>query len=434
MRDDFLAPPDESFTAYLARRRQVFAVVYLGYAGAYLVRNNVKVFSDLLAEERGWSAQEVGYVLTGFTLTYGLAKLVMGIAVDRGSERRIFALCLAAAAVCCAIMAGLGSVAAMVAAMAVIGVFQGALAPAALTTIGAWYPNAMRGSRVAIWNTSQNVGAGLLPVIGAAGFALFGVHDWRIAFWLPGLIVLLGAAWIYRVGADRPWQEGFPTLTEMYGAAGVPRLQHTNQGSYWRMIRVHVLTNRLLVTVGVINALLYLARFGVLNWMPIYLARDHGFTLGQTSTAMVFFEWGALPGALAFAALAWRWPNRTATAAAGGTVLLAAVIWLYAGTVEFDAILIIALVLGALTYGPQVTVNILTLNFVSPRATGLAVGFVGLGGYLVGEIAANLAMPAIAEQIGWSAGFTLLSVTSLVAAALYGTLRDAERRVVLLSE
>lgn len=274
----------------------------------------------------------------------------------------------------------------------------------------------------------------MLPMIVAGGFLLIGVHDWRIAFWLPGAIVLVGAAWVYRMGADRPWQEGFPTLTEMHGAAGVPRLPYVSQGTYWRMIRVHVLTNPLLVTVGVINALLYLARFGILNWMPIYLARDHGFTLGQTSTAMAFFEWGALPGALVFAVLAWRWPNRTATAAAIGTVLLAATIWLYAGTMEFDAILAIALVLGALTYGPQVTVNILTLNFVSPRATGLAVGFVGLGGYLVGEIAANLAMPAIAQRVGWSAGFTLLSVTCLVAAALYATLRGAERRVVLLAE
>ena len=408
--------------------------VYVGYAGAYLVRNNVKVVSDLLSEDRGWSAQQVGYVLTGFTVTYGVAKLVMGVLVDRGSERRMFAMCLAASAVFCIAMAFLNSLAAMVGVMAAIGVLQGALAPAALTTIGAWYPNAMRGSRVAVWNTSQNIGAGMLPMIVAGGFLLIGVHDWRIAFWLPGAIVLVGAAWVYRMGADRPWQEGFPTLTEMHGAAGVPRLPYVSQGTYWRMIRVHVLTNPLLVTVGVINALLYLARFGILNWMPIYLARDHGFTLGQTSTAMAFFEWGALPGALVFAVLAWRWPNRTATAAAIGTVLLAATIWLYAGTMEFDAILAIALVLGALTYGPQVTVNILTLNFVSPRATGLAVGFVGLGGYLVGEIAANLAMPAIAQRVGWSAGFTLLSVTCLVAAALYATLRGAERRVVLLTE
>lgn len=142
MRDDFLAPPHESFAAYLARRRQVFMAVYVGYAGAYLVRNNVKVVSDLLSEDRGWSAQQVGYVLTGFTVTYGVAKLVMGVLVDRGSERRMFAMCLAASAVFCIAMAFLNSLAAMVGVMAAIGVLQGALAPAALTTIGAWYPNA----------------------------------------------------------------------------------------------------------------------------------------------------------------------------------------------------------------------------------------------------------------------------------------------------
>ena len=36
----------------------------------------------------------------------------------------------------------------------------------------------------------------------------------------------------------------------------------------------------------------------------------------------------------------------------------------------------------ALIHGPQLIVNIMTLNFVPPKAAGVAIGFVGLFGYI----------------------------------------------------
>ena len=85
MRDDFAAPRWRTMGHYLRRRRVVFAVAYLGYAACYLVRNNVAVASDILSREHGWTPTQIGSILAGFTLSYGIGKLVMGVVVDRFS-------------------------------------------------------------------------------------------------------------------------------------------------------------------------------------------------------------------------------------------------------------------------------------------------------------------------------------------------------------
>lgn len=393
---------------FVARRRRVFLVAYLGYAACYLVRNNVAVVSELLTRELGVSATQVGALLAGFTLSYGLGKLVMGVVVDQLSLRYAFAWGLGISAVLCCAMAFLRDPWALGLALVLIGLVQGACAPAALAMIGAWYPPAQRGSRVAVWNTSQNVGALALPMMISGGLALTGPTDWRIGFWAPGLVALACALLVGRVGGERPWQEGYPTLRTLYGADANPGLTVPAEVSYWTLVRVHVIGNKVLGLLLVLNSLLYLLRFGVLNWIPIYQIQENSLTQFEASLAITAFEWGAIPGSLVFAVIAARWPDRMATAATVAVLLLGVAVVVYSMSGTADTVVAAVVPLGALVYGPQVIVNVLTLNFVSPRAVGVAVGWVGLGGYLVGALLANTAIPHIAERSTWDVSLWVL--------------------------
>lgn len=430
MQDDFRPSAPAASKAYDLRRTEVFVVTFVGYVACYLVRNNTAVTSGLLVTEEGWSAFDIGVVMTGFTVTYGLAKLVMGVVVDRSSLRVGYGLALIASAAVCIAMGFVPNVVAMTAAMAVIGLAQGACAPASLATLGAWYPPWQRSSRVAVWNTSQNVGAALLPLIVTGTMLLVGVQHWALAYWVPGVLALGTGVWVLRRGGDRPWREGYATLPERYGPAALPEVRGSTEASYGRLLRIHVVGNRLLLALAVLNALLYLLRFGVLNWIPLYTMTEVGLSAQEASLVMAVYEWAAVPGALLFALLAHRWPNRMAIAGAAGLIVLALGLLGYSVAGNRAEVFAMAGLLGALTYGPQVVINILTLNFVSPRAMGVAVGFVGLGGYLVGEVVANLGMPTLAEQLGWGTAFVALAAISLVAALIYWELRRAERRAV----
>ena len=429
MRDDFAAPRWRTMAHYLRRRRVVFAVAYLGYAACYLVRNNVAVASDILSREHGWTPTQIGSILAGFTLSYGIGKLVMGVVVDRFSLRRSFAWGLGVSALVCVGMTFLHHPLALTLALVLIGILQGACAPAALATLAAWYPARIRGSRVAVWNTSQNLGGAGLPLVVSGGLALTGPTNWQIAFWLPGCIALTAAVLADRLGGERPWQEGLPTLRELApdGPDELPDAPPPDVG-YWELVRVHVLANPSLALLMVLNALLYVLRFGILNWIPLYLIGERGLTQFQAAATMSLFEWGAIPGALAFAVIAWRWPRGTSTAAAWCMVALALLVPMYAAGEGSAGVGLVAFALGALVYGPQVIVNILTLAFVSPRAVGVAVGWVGLGGYLVGALSANLAIPQLAQAAGWPVSLAGLALVALVCAALCVRLQRIERR------
>lgn len=103
------------------------------------------------------------------------------------------------------------------------------------------------------------------------------------------------------------------------------------------------------------------------------------------------------------------------------------------GNTNYPLLLICSGLMGALIYGPQLIVNILTLNFVPLKAAGVAIGFVGLSGYIVGELGANLIMPILAEAFSWSASLTFLAAFSLGTSGLYLSLQKREAKTVRLA-
>lgn len=429
MSDEFFVAPRPSPAKFFARRTAIFLMAYLGYAACYLVRNNMIVVSEIMSQELGWTAVQVGSILTAFTISYGVGKLVMGVVVDHLRLRLAFAWALGISALLCIAMTWQRDPLVFTLLLAAIGLVQGACAPAALAMLGSWYPPLQRAAPVAVWNTSQNVGAGLLAVVISGGLALFGPREWSVGFWLPGVIALACAVLIGRYGGDRPWQERMPTLSRMFGPSATPELNVPADVSYARLVRVHVIGNRVLLKLAVLNALLYFVRFGILTWIPISGAVERNLAQLEASVVVTTFEWGAIPGALVFAWISLRWPRRITGAAAGAIALLTGLIVAYALVDDPTALAVLAVPLGALVYGPQVIVNVLTLSFVSPRAYGVAIGWVGLGGYLVGAAMANISLPRMAATTGWVLSILVLSVACVLCVALCLSLRRSERRL-----
>lgn len=428
----FKAENPDTFAKYLSRRKMVFFVAYMGYVCAYLVRNNFKLTSEDMRLLNDWSLVDVGWILTAFTVTYGFGKFIMGMVADKVSLRKIFAGALGASALLCILIGFNSSIIVLGILMFFLGLIQGALAPSSMAMIANWYPNKTRGSGIAIWNTSQNLGGAGLPLIISGLLAWAGPTNLYVAFLVPGIVVFLCSLFFWKYGGDRPEEENMPSLRTIYGAAGEPDVedQVPEGATYWKVLRTSVLTNRMVLTVALINATLYFLRFGVLNWMPAFLGTEMGFTQTQYSTAFSMLEWIAIPGSFLFAWISVKLPNKQTIVGFIGLVILAGLIFVYMGNHSYPILLIVSGLMGALIYGPQLIVNILTLNFVPLRAAGVAVGFVGLFGYIVGELCANLIMPILAEKFSWTASFFFLCAVSLVAAFLYLSLSRSEKAVV----
>lgn len=428
--DTYRAEHPEKFLTYLGRRKVIFLVAYVGYVCAYLVRNNFKLQSETIRLENGWELSQVGLILTAFTITYGFAKFFMGAVADRVSLRRIFAACLGLSAVLCIAMGFVDSFALFFVLMLALGVIQGALAPSSMAMIANWYPNKSRGSGIAIWNTSQNLGGAGLPLILTWLVTTVSPGSTSIGFLVPGLLVLGLSFVFWKFGGDRPDREGLDRLSTMYGAAGEPQVEVKPDESYLRSFVRYVLTSPVVLTIGLVNAILYFVRFGVLNWMPAFLGTEMGFSETEYLTAFAVLEWVAIPGCFFFAWVAIKLPNKQSLVGGIGLLVLAASVYLYMGNTSYPVLLLVSGVMGALIYGPQLIVNIMTLNVVPLKAAGVAVGFVGLFGYIVGEMAANLVMPILAERLSWTVSFLVLSAFAVLGGALYLSLARYERKIV----
>lgn len=428
---DFPQREPETFRRYLVRRRMVFAVAYLGYVCAYLVRNNFKLQSEELRLANGWSLTDVGLILTGFTISYGIGKFVMGIVVDNVSLRRIFAASLALSSLIVFAMGMISQVWLLFILMLCLGTVQGVLSPASQSMIANWYPNRSRGAGIAVWNTSQNVGGALLPLILVWVGTWGGAQSVKYGFWIPAAMVLVLSFFFWKWGGDRLGAEGLPSLRTMYGRAGEPMSDEPVEGSQLQVMVRYVFTSRMIITIGLINAILYFVRFGVTNWMPAFLGTEMGFADDQYKMAFSVLELVAIPGSFFFAWVAVKLPNRQSLVGAIGLFVLAGLVFTYMGITSYPLLLIVSGLMGALIYGPQLIINILTLNFVPLKAAGVAVGFVGLFGYIVGELAANLLMPLIAEHMSWVFAFSFVSITSALAAVLYLTLSSREKEAVV---
>jgi len=405
--------------------------VYLGYAGCYLLRNNFKAASDLLVEQHGWSTVQVGTVLSAFTISYGVAKFIMGTLADRSKLRWAFSLGLLASSMVNIVMGSTSVLWALFGLMIVNGAIQGIMSPSALSSVAVWFPNNLRGSRVAVWNTSHNVGGAIAPLLTSAALALFGPTNWHMVFWAPAVICIGFTAVCFMLGANRPEEEGLPDLRSMYGPSGVPEVPPSDGVRYWTVLRREVVGNKLILIVALLNALIYLVRFGILNWIPIFLTDEKGFSLTKANVAFSILEWMAIPGSLVYAAAARRWISRMSTLAAVSMVLLAGVVLIYWSTQMVSVVMLTAGLLGVLGYRPNLIINVLTVNFVSGRTAGAAVGFVGLAGYLLGELTANLVIGYVAEHMGWGPCFMLMIGAALLCAWLFVILSRAERTRVV---
>src|SRR6185436_4977111 len=81
-------PAERVASTYRRLRLQVFAGIFLGYAGYYLVRNNLALaVPDVLREHPEYSKAMLGTALTGLSVAYGISKFLMGSVSDRSNPR-----------------------------------------------------------------------------------------------------------------------------------------------------------------------------------------------------------------------------------------------------------------------------------------------------------------------------------------------------------
>jgi len=400
---------------YRRHRRSVYIGIFAGYAAYYLVRNNLALaIPDILKEYPQHSKADLGWALTGLSISYGISKFLMGSVSDRTNPKYFLPLGLLLSAAIMFVSGAAKSIYSSLALVVVLqvanGWVQGMGWPPCGKTMVHWFSTKERGLVVSSWNVSHNVGGGLVATFALFGVMLFG--DWGAKFYFNAVVAAAVAVVVFFLMRDTPESYGLPPV-EAYKNDYPPTYSEADERtlSYREIFVEHVLSNRYLWAIAIANAFVYFVRYGVVNWIPTYLQTAKGFSFQQSSIGWALYEYAAIPGTIACGWMSdkvFKGRRAPATILFMGLTLVAVVVyWLNGhGPLWIDYAALIAI--GFLIYGPIMIIGLQSLDFVPKKAAGTAAGFTGFFGYVFGSAISGIGVGWLADHLGWGGVFTTM--------------------------
>ena len=96
-----------------------------------------------------------------------------------------------------------------------------------------------------------------------------------------------------------------------------------------------------------------------------------------------------------------------------GAAMSIAVFWQMPQTASLLMKLLPFMLIGFFIYGPQALLGVATTQQATPRAAGVAGGFVGIFSY-ASTILSGIGFGFVAQRFGWDAAYAIILVSALV--------------------
>ncbi len=245
--------------------------------------------------------------------------------------------------------------------------------------------------------------------------------NWRWLFYVPAVILAVGAVHWYLRGRNAPEVVGLPCLEE----EGDHNAQRSASSHDYHLGFKHTLTTVLssphiwYMAFGLF--FLNIVRYGFMDWTPTYMFEIQGATI-----SMAAYKAMVIPIAGSMGALFAGWLSdkvchlRRAPACAVMLLALAFCTWLFPqipGTNWVASLIVLALI-GFLTYGPHVAiVTYVPMDFGTRKVAASTIGFIDGMGY-VGAAVTGIASGFLVDHFGWNAAYYLWMGGALASAAL----------------
>ena len=286
-----------------------------------------------------------------------------------------------------------------------------------------------------IWNCAHNVGGAGVGLLSAWALDTFATSDadWRPAFWAPAIAALIVALIALILVRDRPEALGLPPIEEYRNDPA--KVKETSDMPWKEMLFKHVLTNRVVVLLAITNVFVYTLRYGVLNWIPIYLTEQvHGVNVKEGILGFAIYEGAGIAGTLLCGWVSdkifkgWRSGAGILFLAGVGIALLA--YWLMPYSAPIWVFYLLIAIIGGLIYGPVMLIGLQAIDLSPTNVAGTAAGFTGLFGYLLGATLASSGVGLLIHNFGWNIAYGFLIVVAVVAVILMMIVGKDERALM----
>lgn len=379
-------------TKYYRRLRlQAFTAATLGYSLYYVCRTSLNVMKKPILDSGTLDASQLGIIGSALLFAYAVGKFVNGFIADYCNIRRFMATGLVVSAAANALM-GVVGLAHSVIPTAVIfisfavmwgmnGWAQSMGAPPAIISLSRWYPLRERGTYYGFFSASHNLGEFFSFLFVGSIVSLAG---WQAGFFgsaVAGVIgVVLIALWLH----DTPESKGLPpveALAHEKPVAGAEKSVGEIQKQVLRTPAVWVL--------AAASAFMYISRYAINGWGVLFLQEAKGFSDVE---AISIVSINALLGILGTVLSGWFSDklfkgDRKIPALIFGLLNSAALaLFLYGGDALWVNIL--AMVLFGIAIGVLICFlgGLMAVDIVPRKATGAALGVVGIASYCAAGI------------------------------------------------
>ena len=273
------------------------------------------------------------------------------------------------------------------------------------------------------------IGGGSLIV--ACGFGLD--DSWREAFIIPSIAALGVAGLCWWFIRDTPESCGLPPIDKYRNDfSGAKAKKGEEEKIPFKTLFVdYILKNKTLWLIGFANVLVYLIRYGISDWLPIYMQHEHGITKEISKNLYSYHMWAAIPGTLLAGWLSSKFfQGRCAPVNVLCMIVTAIGAFIYWQAMPISAMLGVEhltvitaalIITGFAIYGPVAMISIQAIAIVPKNAAGTAAGFMGLLGYLIGDaLLSKIVFGRIVENgsTGWELTFIGFFAASIIAAVI----------------
>lgn len=395
-------PADKAGKQYKKLRFQAFVAATLGYSLYYVCRTSLNVMKQPIIDSGVLDATQLGIIGACLYWTYAVGKFVNGFLADYCNIKKFMATGLIVSAVANMMMGLLGlwegmagiassSMFVMFAIMWTInGWSQSMGSPPAIISLSRWYPLNIRGTYYGFFSASHNFGEGLSFLFVAA---LVSAAGWQWGFFGAALAGVLGVTLIALWLHDTPESKGLAPVEVLAGEKTQEEYDRevsernarvTDNSAETSRIQRAVLRNTGVWILALSSAFMYMSRYAINEWGMFFLQKTKGFELLEASSIIAI---NTIAGIIGTVCAGWisdtlfkgdrKWP----ALAAGIMESVALVLFLYGGDGWF--VNVVSMVLFGIAIGVLISFigGLMAVDLVPRKATGAALGIVGLASY-----------------------------------------------------
>lgn len=386
-------PGDRVDAEYRRLRSRTFWGASVVYSLYYVCRMTLSVVKQPLIDGGVLSASDLGLIGSALLLVYAFGKFVNGFIADYCNIRRFMAAGLFVSAVVNLVMGLLGFLGRAVSIpgivmMAVFFILWGANgwvqsmgAPPGIINLSRWFPLSKRGTYYSIFSSTPYIGKFLTFILTGV---IVGALGWEWGFIFAAAAGFAGTAISLVFISDTPESKGLPSIQELSGEKPVK-----TDSMPTRELQKIVLRHPGIWIIALSSAFVYITQYAISGWGVLFLQKAKDFSLQGATQIIAFSEAFGVAGTIFAGWLSdtvFRGDRVKPVLISGIFCCVSLLLFLFTGGGYLMNILyvsVFSLFIGVLYC---IVAGLMAVDIVPRKATGAALGIVGISSYVAAAI------------------------------------------------